>query len=110
MRLRLPGVLLVQRDVGLLALRPQGQTALLQLRLGVIPVLVENELLQHTDQNKTQSNHYFRKLLPKDSETGEIKISCSCKLSPLRRSCFYFILAMTLSPTFPPPLTYLLSP
>lgn len=42
--------LLVQRDVGLLALRPQGQAALLQLGLGVVPVLVQNELLQHTSQ------------------------------------------------------------
>lgn len=40
-------VLLVERDVGLLALRPQGQTALLQLRLGVVPVLVQDELLPH---------------------------------------------------------------
>lgn len=48
------GVLLVQRDVRLLALCSQGQTALLQLRLGVIPVLVQNELLQHT---KTRTKH-----------------------------------------------------
>lgn len=41
--------LLVQWDIGLLALCSQGQTALLQLRLGVIPVLVQNELLQYTN-------------------------------------------------------------
>lgn len=41
---------LVQGDVGLFALRPQGQAALLQLGLGVVPVLVQNELLQHRTQ------------------------------------------------------------
>lgn len=45
-------VLLVQRDVGLLALRSQGQTALLQLRLGVVPVLIQDELLQHTEATR----------------------------------------------------------
>lgn len=50
------GVLLVQRDVGLLALCSQGQTALLQLRLRVIPVLVQNELLQHTNQTHMRAN------------------------------------------------------
>lgn len=49
------GVLLVQRDVRLLALCSQGQTALLQLRLGVIPVLVQNELLQRTNPNKARA-------------------------------------------------------
>ena len=37
--------LLVKGDVRLLALCPQGQTALLQLGFGIVPVLVQNELL-----------------------------------------------------------------
>lgn len=43
------GVLLVERDVGLLALRAQGQAALLQLGLWVVPVLVQDELLPRTE-------------------------------------------------------------
>lgn len=50
-------VLLVQRDVGLLALRSQGQTALLQLRLGVVPVLIQDELLQHTEATREPLPH-----------------------------------------------------
>lgn len=46
------GSLLVEGDVGLLALRPQGQAALLQLGLGVVPVLVQDKLLQHRSQRE----------------------------------------------------------
>lgn len=109
------GVLLVQRDVRLLALCSQGQTALLQLRLGVIPVLVQNELLQHTNPNKARawSNYFylFHKLFSKNRKYKWKSAAVSNSLSH-RRSCFYFILGMTLS-NIPPPkfaLTYLLSP
>lgn len=89
------GVLLVQRDIRLLALCSQGQTALLQLRLWVIPVLVQNELLQHTDETKhMSSNYFFPKLLSKKHEKSSAAPS-------LGRSCFYFILAMTLSTISP---------
>lgn len=47
--------LLVEWDIRLLALRSQGQTTLLQLRLGVVPVLVQNELLQHTTHTCDQT-------------------------------------------------------
>ena len=79
-------VLLVQWDIGLLALRSQGQTALLQLRLGVIPVLVQNELLQHTHTHTAniKSNHSFLKTFSKESDTQEIKISWSYNLSSRR--------------------------
>lgn len=63
------GVLLVQRDVGLLALCSQCQTALLQLRLRVIPVLVQNELLQHTNQTHMRSSHFLHTQTFKEPET-----------------------------------------
>lgn len=98
------GILLVQRDIRLLALCSQGQTALLQLRLWIIPVLVQNELLQHTNRNK--NTHVIKLRLSQTSFKRIKHIRNKNQLQfqtlSLFRSCFYLILAMTLSTIFPP--------
>lgn len=90
----LSGVLLVEWDVGLLALGSQGQTALLQLGLGVIPVLVQNKLLQHTERTKHMCSNYFHKLLSKDSEANKNQRQLRNSRF-FGHSCFYFISVMT---------------
>lgn len=72
--------LLVEWDIRLLALCSQGQTTLLQLRLGVVPVLVQNELLQHTNNTHLRPNYLSSPTHFKESET--MKMNCSYNRSP----------------------------
>ena len=114
------GILLVQRDIRLLALCSQGQTALLQLRLRVIPVLVQNELLQ-THKPKTERTHtrdqavsLFAQKNFRNTRNKKKKSAAVAKLPSLGRSVLLFHSCRDPLHHFYPPfffaLTYLLSP